>query len=217
MTTLSSTVSDSTTMLRRNLKHALRYPSLTLIVAGMLLQAAAHFARAVGPVLYASGEESEHQIKARGERLGVERAPLYILAETCLERILEEIFGTRDRTAIPSVEITDEDWVRIRQLRADKYGNRAWNYGENPKCNVQRTQRFPAGEIDARIDVQQERIAQIRFFGDYMGRLDVATLESMLAGVAYDAASIHAALSAVRVQDYFGDVSQADVVELIAP
>jgi DNA repair protein RadA/Sms len=57
----------------------------------LLLQAAAHFAKAFGPVLYSSGEESEHQIKARGERLGVERAPLYILAETCLERILEEI------------------------------------------------------------------------------------------------------------------------------
>jgi DNA repair protein RadA/Sms len=71
----------------------------------LLLQAAAHFARTLGPVLYSSGEESEHQIKSRGERLGIdpsssgssratsrdERAPLYILAETCLERILEEI------------------------------------------------------------------------------------------------------------------------------
>jgi DNA repair protein RadA/Sms len=57
----------------------------------LLLQAAAHFARTAGPVLYSSGEESEHQIKSRGERLGIERAPLYILAETCLERILEEI------------------------------------------------------------------------------------------------------------------------------
>ena len=57
----------------------------------LLLQAAAHFASAYGPVLYSSGEESEHQIKARGDRLGIEHAPLYILAETCLERILEEI------------------------------------------------------------------------------------------------------------------------------
>jgi DNA repair protein RadA/Sms len=57
----------------------------------LLLQAAAHFAKTYGPVLYSSGEESEHQIKARGQRLGIEDAPLYILAETCLERILEEI------------------------------------------------------------------------------------------------------------------------------
>jgi DNA repair protein RadA/Sms len=57
----------------------------------LLLQAAALVARTVGPVLYSSGEESEHQIKSRGERLAVGNAPLYLLAETCLERILEEI------------------------------------------------------------------------------------------------------------------------------
>ena len=57
----------------------------------LLLQAAANMARTIGPVLYSSGEESEHQIKSRGERLAVGNAPLYLLAETCLERILEEI------------------------------------------------------------------------------------------------------------------------------
>src|SRR5712671_6468924 len=57
----------------------------------VLLQAAANMARTVGPVLYSSGEESEHQVKSRGERLSVSDAPLYLLAETCLERILEEI------------------------------------------------------------------------------------------------------------------------------
>ena len=57
----------------------------------LLLQAAALMARRVGPVLYSSGEESEHQIKLRGERLGVGDAPLYLLAETGLERILDEI------------------------------------------------------------------------------------------------------------------------------
>jgi len=57
----------------------------------LLLQAAANMARTIGPVLYSSGEESEHQIKSRGERLAVGAAPLFLLAETCLERILEEI------------------------------------------------------------------------------------------------------------------------------
>jgi DNA repair protein RadA/Sms len=56
----------------------------------LLLQAAAHFAQNVGPVLYCSGEESEHQIKLRGERLSIGQAPLFLLAETCVERILEE-------------------------------------------------------------------------------------------------------------------------------
>ena len=57
----------------------------------LLLQAAANMARTIGTVLYASGEESEHQVKSRGQRLGVGDAPLYLLAETCLERILEQM------------------------------------------------------------------------------------------------------------------------------
>src|SRR3954451_4231679 len=35
MTTLAYTLTDSTTMLQRNLKHAVRYPVLTLFVAGI--------------------------------------------------------------------------------------------------------------------------------------------------------------------------------------
>jgi DNA repair protein RadA/Sms len=42
-------------------------------------------------VLYVSGEESERQIKMRGERLGVAAENLYLLPETNLEAILDEI------------------------------------------------------------------------------------------------------------------------------
>jgi DNA repair protein RadA/Sms len=68
----------------------------------LLLQAAANFARTVGPVLYCSGEESEHQIKMRGERLGVGQAPLFLLAETCVERLIDEVERVK-----PSLLIVD--------------------------------------------------------------------------------------------------------------
>ena len=66
----------------------------------LLLQAAANFAHSIGPVLYASGEESEHQIKSRGDRLGVGDAPLFLLAETCIERILEEVGRIKPRLLV---------------------------------------------------------------------------------------------------------------------
>src|SRR6266566_1592304 len=66
----------------------------------LLLQAAGLFARARGPVLYCSGEESEHQIKSRGDRLGVGDAPLYLLSETCIERVLEEIARIKPALAV---------------------------------------------------------------------------------------------------------------------
>jgi DNA repair protein RadA/Sms len=57
----------------------------------LLLQVAHLLARAGGAVLYVSGEESERQIKLRGERLGISGGALYLMGETSLERILEEV------------------------------------------------------------------------------------------------------------------------------
>jgi len=57
----------------------------------LLLQAAAHVAHTGRSVLYCSGEESPHQVRGRGERLGVSAEGLYLLAETCLERVLDEV------------------------------------------------------------------------------------------------------------------------------
>jgi DNA repair protein RadA/Sms len=57
----------------------------------LLLQVAHLLGRAGGPVLYVSGEESERQIKLRGERLGIEGGALFLMGETALERVLEEV------------------------------------------------------------------------------------------------------------------------------
>ena len=57
----------------------------------LLLSVADKLSNNYGKVLYVSGEESERQIKLRGERLGINPKGLYLLAETCLERIFEEI------------------------------------------------------------------------------------------------------------------------------
>jgi len=55
----------------------------------LLLQAAERWAR-VGPVLYATAEESARQVKLRAERLGVVADDLYLLAENSLEAIIEQ-------------------------------------------------------------------------------------------------------------------------------
>ena len=133
------------------------------------------------------------------------------------ERILERIFSTRDRAHIPALEITSDDWAAVYALVKTKYGAWSWNYGENPPSNVQRSRRFPAGEIDARIDVQEGRIAGIRFFGDYMGRDDVGVLETLLVGVRYDLPSVSAALDGVDVSGFFGDISRDDVIGVVCP
>ncbi|HYV04374.1 MAG TPA: DNA repair protein RadA [Blastocatellia bacterium] len=66
----------------------------------LLLEVADKLTTNYGEVLYISGEESERQIKLRGERLGIKPAGLYILAETCLERIFQEIDGLNPKAVV---------------------------------------------------------------------------------------------------------------------
>ena len=133
------------------------------------------------------------------------------------ERVIERIYDTRDRARIPQIRLDEGDWRAIRALAASKYGTWAWNYGENPRSNVQRARRFPIGEIDVRLDVQEGRIAGIRIFGDFMGREDVSALEARLVGRPYERDSIDHALRGVEMADYFGAVDRSDVLDLISP
>jgi DNA repair protein RadA/Sms len=57
----------------------------------LLLQVSALFARERGRVIYISGEESLHQIKLRADRLGLGGEGLYLLTETDLTAILQQL------------------------------------------------------------------------------------------------------------------------------
>jgi lipoate-protein ligase A len=133
------------------------------------------------------------------------------------DRILERIFGSRDRARIPTLPLGDTDWQAARALAERRYGTWEWNYGENPPCNVQRARRFPAGEIDVRLNIQKGRIDSVRLFGDYMGRSDIGELEARLRGLAYDRDALASVLGGLAISEYFGDIGREDVLELLAP
>jgi DNA repair protein RadA/Sms len=69
----------------------------------LLLQAAASIATQGHSALYFSGEEATDQIRLRASRLGLSNAPLGLVAETCVERIL----ATVEHGAIPDFIVVD--------------------------------------------------------------------------------------------------------------
>jgi DNA repair protein RadA/Sms len=68
----------------------------------LLLQTAELLSRNGERVLYVSGEESERQIKLRGERLGLTPNDLHLLPETCLERVMDVV-----ATLAPTMIVVD--------------------------------------------------------------------------------------------------------------
>ena len=83
-------------------------PGSAVLVAGepgagkstLLLQLAAAAAAAGEPVLYVSGEESEHQLKLRGERLGIRPESLLLFSETSMPRILAAAEESKPRLLV---------------------------------------------------------------------------------------------------------------------
>jgi DNA repair protein RadA/Sms len=66
----------------------------------LLLQAMNQLAASGAKVLYVSGEESLQQTKMRANRLGVSSAQLFVVSETSLEKILQDIQSLRPSTVV---------------------------------------------------------------------------------------------------------------------
>ena len=66
----------------------------------LLLQLGAEFSDHVGPVLYISAEESQHQIKLRASRLGFNSNQLFVAAETNLDLAIQTIEAMQPRLVI---------------------------------------------------------------------------------------------------------------------
>jgi len=71
----------------------------------IVIQAADKLAASGAKVLYISGEESERQIKMRGERLGIDAENLFLLCETNLQAIIAETDNLRpDLVIVDSIQ-----------------------------------------------------------------------------------------------------------------
>jgi DNA repair protein RadA/Sms len=78
----------------------------------IVMQMADKLGRNGTKVLYVSGEESERQIKMRGERLGVEAGNLFLLPETNLQAILTETDKLRpDFVIVDSIQTVFSDRI----------------------------------------------------------------------------------------------------------
>lgn len=114
-----------------------------------------------------------------------------------------------------SYNLTPEEWKAVHQLKEEKYDTWDWNYGRSPKFNIQRSRRFPVGEIDLRIFVEKGHITEFKIFGDFFGKEPVEKLEKLMEGARYEKEDISALLKDIEIAEYFGAITKEDFVELV--
>ncbi len=139
------------------------------------------------------------------------KEPLKI--EEFRQLLLEGLYDESE--AFESYHLTAEEWKAVHQLKEEKYDTWDWNYGRSPKFNIQRSKRFPIGEIDLRIFVEKGHIIDFKIFGDFFGKEPVENIEQLLIGARYDRSDISELLKAIEIKEYFGDIPKEEFVELI--
>ncbi len=121
--------------------------------------------------------------------------------ESFREQLLKEIFTGFN--TVPEYPVSAADWEAVRQLADSRYRSWAWTYGHSPDFNIEKRERFPDGEIDARLDVQQGLIRSVKFYGDYFAEMEPDALEHRLVGVRYNREDIIRALQNEAIDRYF--------------
>jgi lipoate---protein ligase len=115
----------------------------------------------------------------------------------------------------PTYPLSDEDWAAVKRLAAERYRSWDWTYGHSPDFNVEKRQRFPGGEIDARLDIQRGVIQSVKFYGDFFAEGEPGELEQLLTGVRYTRADISRALLDVAIDYYFSGLDLQTFAEFL--
>jgi len=124
------------------------------------------------------------------------------------QKLLDSIF--KGQADVPTYRLSTEEWKAVHQLSADKYQTWEWNYGRSPEFNIQKKNRFPFGQIDARLDIKDGHIATIKFFGDFLSHGEPIEIETKLKGIRYTQADISEALRDIDLTYYFGAIETND-------
>lgn len=111
--------------------------------------------------------------------------------------------------------LSNEEKAILNRLVEGKFKTWDWNYGRSPKFNISKMEKFPFGIIDARVDVNEGLIQDIKIYGDFFVKEDISTLEDALRGVKYTKEDLIKALDLINIQDYFNEMSAEQFADFL--
>lgn len=132
------------------------------------------------------------------------------------DRLLLNIFDVDELSDVKEYVLTDEDWENIDEFAAKYTDNWEWNYGESPDFDLERSERFEGvGTVEVKLNVEKGVISDIKLYGDFFGMGEISDVADTLQGVKYEASAIEEALEGVNLEKYIGEITPAELTELI--
>ena len=129
--------------------------------------------------------------------------------QVLLESILEQMPGSE-------YVLTEKDLAEIQARKQARYDTWEWNFGHSPACSLRKKARFEGcGSIEAFLSMDQGRIQDISFRGDFFAAEDPAVLAEALKGTALEPAELETSLKNTDISRYFMGLSKGRFLSLL--
>ena len=130
------------------------------------------------------------------------------------EKIME--YMKKHYPEMEEYKFTQEELKIIEENAEKKHRNWEWVYGTSPEFNITREKRFTNGKIQIFATVENSRIKNIKFYGDFFGKNeDLSEIENLLKDTKYTREAVKEKLETVDIEEYFSRFTVDEVVEVI--
>lgn len=110
---------------------------------------------------------------------------------------------------------SSKDLFEISKLRAEKYSKEWWNFGQSPKYQFSKVEKFNGGLLEVYLNVEKGVISEIKIFGDYFFTKETAEIENLLVGTMHNYESVKSALLDIEISDYFSNISKEEFISIL--
>jgi lipoate-protein ligase A len=109
----------------------------------------------------------------------------------------------------PPAELLD----KARFLQETKYQTWEWNFGNAPAFQYHNTRRYPGGNLEIDINVENGLVSQCRICGDFLGLVELDELESSFVGLKFSETEILQKLKTMDLSPFLGSITAEEVVD----
>ena len=111
--------------------------------------------------------------------------------------------------------LTERELSEVEELRRGKYDTWEWNFGRSPRYSALNRRRWPGGSLEVRALVEDGRIRDIVFYGDFLALRPLDEVVAALRGRPFREDELAAALALFPLHEYFGEITKRELLETI--
>jgi lipoate-protein ligase A len=112
--------------------------------------------------------------------------------------------------------ILDNNTVaKIESSALNQFATWDWNWGNSPKYEFEKIEKFPCGLINVKMNIEKGKIFECKIYGDFFTSENIENIENVLTGSFIRKDSILKSLENINLNLYFNGLSNEDFANFL--